>query len=143
MYQNFIGGEWAAANSGQSYRNVNPADTREIVAEYPASAKDDAVAAIEAAKKAYAGWAAMTPVARGRILSKASQLLESRKAELAEILTREEGKTLAESTGEVQRAIDIFRFFGGSAIRSAARPSRTICLSNCSTRAASRWAWSR
>jgi acyl-CoA reductase-like NAD-dependent aldehyde dehydrogenase len=112
-YQNFIGGEWAAAKSGQSYRNVNPADAREVVAEYPASAKDDAVAAIDAAKKAYPGWAAMTPVARGRILSKASQILESRKAELAETLTREEGKTLAESTGEVQRAIDIFRFFGG------------------------------
>src|SRR5438552_5710111 len=112
-YQNFIGGEWVAAKSGQSYRNVNPADAREVVAEYPASAKDDAVAAIDAAKKAYADWAAMTPVARGRILSKASQILESRKVELAEILTREEGKTLAESTGEVQRAIDIFRFFGG------------------------------
>src|SRR5882672_3508829 len=112
-YQNFIGGEWAAAKSGQSYRNVNPADTREVVAEYPASAKDDAVAVIDAAKKAYPGWAAMTPVARGRILSKASQILESRKAELAEVLTREEGKTLAESLGEVQRAIDIFRFFGG------------------------------
>src|SRR5436189_2733014 len=112
-YQNFIGGEWATAMSGQSYRNVNPADTREIVAEYPASAKEDAVAAIDAAQKAYAGWAAMTPVARGRILSKASQILESRKSELSELLTREEGKTLAESTGEVQRAIDIFRFFGG------------------------------
>src|SRR5213083_2795434 len=112
-YENFVGGEWAAAKSGQSYRNFNPADTREVVAEYPASAKDDAVAAIDAAKKAYADCAAMTPVARGRILSKASQILESRKVELAEILTREEGKTLAESTGEVQRAIDIFRFFGG------------------------------
>jgi len=112
-YQNFIGGEWAGAKSGQNYRNVNPADTREVVAEYPASAKDDAAAAINAAKQAYAGWAAMTPVARGRILSKASQILETRKAELAEILTREEGKTLTESTGEVQRAIDIFRFFGG------------------------------
>src|SRR5688572_32916879 len=55
----------------------------------------------------------MTPVARGRILSKASQVLESRKAELSELLTREEGKTLTESTGEVQRTIDIFRFFGG------------------------------
>src|SRR5438094_9828632 len=112
-YQNFIGGEWAGANSGQNYRNVNPADTREVVAEYPASAKDDAAAAIDAAKQAYAGWAAMTPVARGRILSKASQILETRKAELTEILTREEGKTLTESAGEVQRAIDIFRFFGG------------------------------
>ncbi|HYT60154.1 MAG TPA: aldehyde dehydrogenase family protein [Haliangiales bacterium] len=112
-YQNFVGGEWGAARSGKTYRNVNPADTREVVAEYPSGGNDDAAAAIEAAKKAYAGWAAMTPVARGRILSKASQILEARKAELAELLTREEGKTLAESNGEVQRAIDIFRFFGG------------------------------
>ena len=52
-------------------------------------------------------------MARGRVLSKASQLLEARKAELADLLTREEGKTLAEATGEVQRAVDIFRFFGG------------------------------
>src|SRR5438876_10208595 len=103
-YQNFIGGEWSAAKSGQSYRSVNPADTREVVAEYPASAKDDAAAAINAAKQAYAGWAATTPVARGRILSKASQILETRKAELAEILTRGEGQTLTEGAGEVPRA---------------------------------------
>jgi acyl-CoA reductase-like NAD-dependent aldehyde dehydrogenase len=112
-YQNFIGGDWVPAKSGQTVQNVNPADTREVVAQYPLSGKEDAAAAIDAAKKAYPGWAAMTPVARGRILSKASQILESRKAELAELLTREEGKTLAESTGEVQRAADIFRFFGG------------------------------
>src|SRR5439155_1146905 len=55
----------------------------------------------------------MTAVARGRVLGKASQILETRKNELAELLTREEGKTIGESTGEVQRAIDIFRFFGG------------------------------
>jgi len=77
------------------------------------SSKEDAQAAIIAAQKAFPAWSAMTPVARGRILSKASQILEARKPELAEALTREEGKTLAESSGEVQRAIDIFRFFGG------------------------------
>jgi acyl-CoA reductase-like NAD-dependent aldehyde dehydrogenase len=113
QYQNYIGGEWLAAQSGQSFKTSNPADTREIVASYPLSGKSDASAAVGAAKKAYPGWAATTPVARGRILSKASQLLESRKGELAELLTREEGKTLAESTGEVQRTADIFRFFGG------------------------------
>jgi aldehyde dehydrogenase (NAD+) len=110
---NFINGEWVPAKSGRTFQNVNPADTREIVAEYPLSGNEDAVAAIEAARSAFAGWSAATPVARGRILSKASQLLEARKAALAESLTREEGKTLAESTGEVQRAVDIFRFFGG------------------------------
>src|SRR5262245_23631391 len=112
-YLNFIDGEWRAAISGKTLQTVNPADSGEIVAEYPASGKVDASAAIEAAKKSFAPWSAMTSVARGRILSKASQILESRKAELSELLTREEGKTLAESTGEVQRAVDIFRFFGG------------------------------
>ncbi len=113
-YQNFIGGEWIAAQSGQTFTTINPADTREKVAQYPLSAQADTQAAIAAAKAAFPGWAAQTPIARGRILSKASQLLEARKPELAKLLTREEGKTLAEATGEVQRTADIFRFFGGS-----------------------------
>jgi acyl-CoA reductase-like NAD-dependent aldehyde dehydrogenase len=112
-YQNFIAGEWTAARSGQTFKNFNPADNREFVAEYPLSGKEDAAQAVAAAKAAFPAWAATTPPARGRILSKTSQLLEARKAELAELLTREEGKTLAEATGEVQRAADIFRFFGG------------------------------
>ena len=112
-YTNFIAGEWVAAKSGQTFQTTNPADTREVVAEYPLSGKDDTIAAIAAARTAFPGWAATTSPARGRILSKTSQILEARKAELAELLTREEGKTLAEATGEVQRAADIFRFFGG------------------------------
>ncbi len=112
-YKNFINGEGLAAQSGRTYQTVNPADTREIVAEYPLSDQADARAAVEAATQAYPAWATTTPVARGRILSKASQLIETRKAELAQLLTREEGKTLTESTGEVQRTADIFRFFGG------------------------------
>ncbi|MBI1178525.1 aldehyde dehydrogenase family protein [bacterium] len=112
-YQNFIGGEWVAAQSGKTFETLNPADTREKVAQYPHSGGEDAKAAVAAAKAAFPGWAAMTPVARGRVLSKASQLIESRKPELAKLLTREEGKTLAEATGEVQRTADIFRFFGG------------------------------
>lgn len=113
QYQNFIAGEWVPAKSGNTYTNINPADTREKVAEYAHSGTEEAQAAIEAARKAFPGWSGMTAVARGRVLSKTSQILESRKAELSELLTREEGKTLAESQGEVQRAIDIFRFFGG------------------------------
>jgi aldehyde dehydrogenase (NAD+) len=112
-YKNFINGEGLAAQSGRTYQTVNPADTREIVAEYPLSDQADARAAVEAAVRAYPAWATTTPVARGRILSRASQLIETRKTELARLLTREEGKTLTESTGEVQRTADIFRFFGG------------------------------
>ncbi len=112
-YQNSIGGESVPAASGKTFQNQNPADTREAVASYPASGQEDAAAAVAAAQQAFTSWSALTSVARGRVLSKASQILESRKAELAELLTREEGKTLAEATGEVQRACDIFRFFGG------------------------------
>jgi acyl-CoA reductase-like NAD-dependent aldehyde dehydrogenase len=110
-YTNFIAGKWAA-NSGRTFSTFNPADAREAVAGYADAGEADANAAVDAATSAYPAWAAITPVARGRILSKASQLIESRKEELAKLLTREEGKTLAESTGEVQRSADIFRFFG-------------------------------
>jgi aldehyde dehydrogenase (NAD+) len=112
-YSNYIGGDLRPSRSGRIYQTQNPADTREVVAQYPLSSEEDARDAIEAARNAHPGWASMTAVSRGRILSKASQLLESQKAELAELLTREEGKTLTESAGEIQRAADIFRFFGG------------------------------
>jgi acyl-CoA reductase-like NAD-dependent aldehyde dehydrogenase len=112
-YQNFIAGEWMGATSGNSFKTVNPADIREAVAEYPQSGADEARQAITAAGRAFEAWGKSTAVARGRILSKASLILDGRKAELAELLTREEGKTLAESQGEVGRAVDIFRFFGG------------------------------
>jgi acyl-CoA reductase-like NAD-dependent aldehyde dehydrogenase len=110
---NLIDGEWRPAQSGQTFQNRNPADNREVVAEYPLSGQEDAAAAVGAARAAFASWSGTTSVARGRILSKASQILESRKAALSEALTREEGKTVAESAGEVQRAVDILRFFGG------------------------------
>lgn len=112
-YQNFIGGEWSSSKSNKTFQNQNPADAREAVAQYQASDSHETRMAIEAANASFPSWAGTTSVARGRILSKAAQLLETRKAELAELLTREEGKTLAEATGEVGRACDIFRFFGG------------------------------
>ncbi len=112
-YQLFIGGAWVGAASGETFRTVNPADTRETVAEYPAAGPAEIRQAFDAAAAAFPGWSARTPVARGRILSRASEILASRKALLGPLLTREEGKTLAEATGEVQRAIDIFRFYGG------------------------------
>jgi aldehyde dehydrogenase (NAD+) len=112
-YANFIAGQYSGAASGKTFTTLNPADAREVVAEYPQSGQAEAAAAYASAREAFPKWAAMTPIARGRVLSKASQLIEAQKAVLAELLTREEGKTLTEATGEVQRAADIFRFFGG------------------------------
>ncbi len=112
-YSHFIGGAWLADAAAPRLQTRNPADTREVVAEYPLATAAEAHQAIAAARAAFGAWAGQSAVARGRVLSKASQILESRKATLTELLTREEGKTLAEATGEVQRAVDIFRFFGG------------------------------
>jgi aldehyde dehydrogenase (NAD+) len=112
-YELFLNGQSVPAASGKTFTTQNPADARETVATYAAGGREDAAAAVAAAQSAFPKWAGTTPVARGRILSKASQLLEARKAELAELLVREEGKTLTEATGEVQRAADIFRFYGG------------------------------
>ena len=112
-YDLFVNGLSVPAADGRTFRTINPADTRETVAEYALGGAADVTAAVAAAKAAFPKWAAQTSVARGRILAKASQLIEARKSELAELLTREEGKTLAEATGEVQRAADIFRFYGG------------------------------
>lgn len=112
-YTNWIDGVAAPAASGKTFETRNPADQRETVARYPLSDSVDASQAVAAAAAAFPAWSAQTAVARGRILSKASQLLEARKTELSQLLTREEGKTLAEATGEVQRAVDILRFFGG------------------------------
>jgi aldehyde dehydrogenase (NAD+) len=112
-YQNLIGGQWVAAQDGRTFTTTNPADTRETVATYALGGAADYAAATRAASEALPKWSAQTAVARGRFLSKAAQILESRKAELATLLTREEGKTLTEATGEVGRAVDIFRFYGG------------------------------
>ena len=112
-YDLFIDGKSVPAADGRTFRTTDPADARVTVAEYALGGAADAGAAVAAAKAAFPKWAAQTSVARGRILAKASQLVEALKSELAELLTREEGKTLAEATGEVQRAADILRFYGG------------------------------
>ncbi len=112
-YDLFLDGKSVPAADGRTFRTTDPADARVTVAEYALGGAADAAAAVAAAKAAFPKWAAQTSVARGRILAKASQLIEACKGELAELLVREEGKTLAEATGEVQRAADIFRFYGG------------------------------
>lgn len=112
-YSLFLNGNMVPAAEGRTFTTRNPANQREVVAEYALGGTPEIAKAIAAARNAFPKWAALSPVARGRFLSKASQILEGKKAVLAELLVREEGKTLAEATGEVQRAVDIFRFHGG------------------------------
>ncbi len=113
QYKNFINGEWVSAVSGDTFTNLNPADTREAVTEYALGGRAEAQAAIDAAQTAFPAWRATTAPARGKILSAAANIIAGRKDELAEILCREEGKTKVEAGMEVGRTVDIFRFMAG------------------------------
>jgi acyl-CoA reductase-like NAD-dependent aldehyde dehydrogenase len=116
-FRNFIGGEWVPALSGETFPNVNPADTREVVGLFARSGQEDARRAVEVAREAQPKWAAVPAPKRGEILYKAAGLLESRADAVAREMTREEGKTLPEARGEVGRAINILRYFGGEGAR--------------------------
>jgi aldehyde dehydrogenase (NAD+) len=109
-YRNFIGGEWVASESPRTVPNVNPADTRDVLGLVPLSTVAEAKRAVEAAQAASPAWRDTPAPVRGRILYEAWLLLQKEKDELARILTREEGKTLKESLGEIQRTINILEF---------------------------------
>lgn len=116
-FKNLIAGEWVAATGGKTFQSHNPADFSTPAGTYPASMKVDAEKAFAAAEAALPAWRNMPAPKRGEILFKAAELLSSRAEQLAKEMTVEEGKTLPEARGEVGRAINIFRYFGGEGAR--------------------------
>jgi len=117
-FKNLIDGQWVDASSGDTFENRNPAKTEEVLGTFPSATADDVKRAIAAAKAAAPGWANTPAPARGAILDKAAQIIDARQKELAEVLTREEGKTRAEATGEVLRTRDIFKYYAGEGWRA-------------------------
>ena len=115
MFKNLIAGEWVEGASVS--RNVNPSDTSDLVGEYAQADAAQARAAIAAARQAFPAWSISTPQQRFDILDAAGTEILARRAELGDLLAREEGKTLPEAIGEVQRAGNIFKFFAGEALR--------------------------
>ncbi|MDD5542710.1 MAG: aldehyde dehydrogenase family protein [Acidobacteriia bacterium] len=109
-YKNFIAGEWVESKSARRVANVNPANTEEILGEIVLSTREETRAAVEAAEKALPAWSETPAPVRGKIITKAAQLMEARKEELSRALTLEEGKTLAESRGELARGINCVDF---------------------------------
>ncbi len=118
VFKNLIDGQWVDATDGETFENRNPAKTDEVIGTFPSATADDVKRAIIAAKAAAAGWANTPAPARGAILDKAAQIIDARQKELAEVLTREEGKTRAEATGEVLRTRDIFKYYAGEGWRA-------------------------
>jgi len=117
VYRNYIGGQWQESTSQQTAQNVNPADTSDVLGTVKLSTRDEARRAVEAASDAFRDWRATPAPARGRIVARFARLLEEDKDSLAALLTREEGKTLAESRGELQRSINVAEFCAGESRR--------------------------
>ena len=110
---NFIGGKWVAARSGRTMEDRNPADTDDLLGEVASSDGADIDDAVAAARAAYADWFATPMPKRGDYLRRIGLLLESQKDSLAELMTREMGKTLKEARGDVQEGIDFAFFMAG------------------------------
>src|SRR2546421_1005752 len=116
-YRNFIGGKWIESTSAKTVNNINPANTAEVIGTNRQATREEARAAVEAASEAFHEWRRTPAPARGKIVAKAARLMEAAKEELATILTHEEGKTISESRGELQRSINVAEFCAGESRR--------------------------
>lgn len=117
MLKNFVGGQWRSADTDAFSDNLNPADTSDVICRFPLSTRQEASAAVDIALAAQKDWKKVPAPARGTILFKAVRLMEERSEELAQAMTREEGKIIAESRGEVGKAIRYLEFAAGDARR--------------------------
>ena len=116
-YRSFIDGKWLNSTSGETIPNINPANVNDIIGVSELCTREEARKAVEVAYNAFRAWRDTPAPARGRMINRAARLMENHKEELASILTREEGKTISESRGEVQRAINVVEFCAGETRR--------------------------
>src|SRR5712692_8929329 len=105
-FANFIAGRWVPPTSGKYFENRNPADTADLIGRFPDSGPEDIARAAQAAKQGFALWSRTPAPARGGVLRRVGDLLSSRKRSIAEAMTREMGKVVAETGGDVQEGID-------------------------------------
>jgi aldehyde dehydrogenase (NAD+) len=105
-FQNFVAGAWSDAASGERFENRNPADTRDLIGTFPASSAADVARAVSAAQRGFVQWSSTPAPVRGQVLQRVGELLVARKESLARAMTREMGKVLIETRGDVQEGID-------------------------------------
>src|SRR5947207_4052875 len=116
-YQNYIGGEWVDSASGESFENINPADTRDVIGTFPLSTRQDVNDAVNAAQEAFTHWRRTPAPRRAEILFRLGEILIRNKDRYAADMTREMGKVLKETGGDVQEAIDCTYYTAGEGRR--------------------------
>ena len=117
VYKNFIDGEWVESSTGNTFEDRNPADTRDVIGIFQRSGKADVDAAVGAAKRAFARWRLIPAPRRAEIIYRAAEMLMERKEEYARDMTREMGKILKETRGDVQEAVDTAYYMAGEGRR--------------------------
>ncbi|HEU5175213.1 MAG TPA: aldehyde dehydrogenase family protein [Gemmatimonadaceae bacterium] len=105
-FQNFIAGKWVDASSGETFENRNPADTTDLIGTFPLSTLEDVDRAIASAARGFEVWKRTPAPLRGDVLRRVGDLMAARKEEIANLMTREMGKPLRETRGDVQEGID-------------------------------------
>src|SRR6187401_969516 len=105
-FKNFIGGSWVPPIGGEYFENRNPADFDDAIGRFPLSGAADVERAVESARRGFELWRSTPAPARGDVLRRIGDLLASRKEEIADLMTREMGKPLTETRGDVQEGID-------------------------------------
>jgi aldehyde dehydrogenase (NAD+) len=116
-FQNLIDGRWVPARSGKTFENRNPADHDDLVGTFPDADEAEVHSAVAAARRAYEEWRLVPAPRRAEIVKRAAGILEAKKEDLARLMTREMGKVLAETRGDVQEAIDCGYFAAGEGRR--------------------------
>src|SRR5579864_5185888 len=116
-HKNFINGDWVEARRGNTFENRNPANTGELVGIFPSSTHEDVNDAVDAAKAAFKQWRLVPAPRRAEILYRAAEALVKRKEDLSRDMTREMGKPLSETRGDVQEAIDMTYYMAGEGRR--------------------------
>ena len=116
-YYNYIGGEWTKSAAGESFDNINPADTSDVVGRFPKSTAEDVNRAVAAAKGAATKWRRTPAPKRAEILFRLGEILRDNKDEFTRQMTREMGKVLKEAGGDVQEAIDCTYYTAGEGRR--------------------------
>ena len=117
LFNNYINGKWKASSSGETFENINPANHDEVVGRFQKSNRKDVNDAISAAEEALPQWRATPAPKRGEILFKVAELLLQQKESLAQDMTREMGKVIGETRGDVQEAIDLTYYTAGEGRR--------------------------
>ena len=116
-YLNYINGEWAPGAGGETFENVNPADTRDVIGRFPVSTEEDVTRAVDAARGAFDRWRRTPAPRRAEILFRLGEILIRQKDRFAAEMTREMGKVLKETGGDVQEAIDCTYYTAGEGRR--------------------------